>query len=48
MRRLDPCRILEKYGNKFYKVELPENIEIASVFIVVDLVACKGPIQDVD
>ena len=48
MRRLGPCRILEKYGNNAYKVELPKDIGLSPVFNVVDLVAYKGPTQDVD
>ena len=48
IRRLDPCKILAKYGNKAYKVKLPKDIGSSPIFNVADLVAYKGPIQDVN
>lgn len=48
MKRLGPCKILAKYGNNAYKVELPEDIGLSPVFNITDLVAYKGPIQDAD
>lgn len=48
MRRLGPCAILVKYGENAYKVELPKDIALSSVFNVVELVAYKAPTPGVD
>ena len=42
MRGLGPCKILEKYGNNAYKVELPEDIGLSPIFNVVDFISYKG------
>ena len=48
IRRLGPCKILEKYGNNAYKFEFPIDIGLSHVFNVTNLVSYKGPIQYVD
>ena len=42
MKRIGPCEILAKYGNKAYKVDLPLDMNISSVFNVADLIKFKG------
>ena len=42
MKRVGPCKILAKYGNNAYKVDPPLDMNISSVFNVVDLIKFKG------
>lgn len=44
MKRIGPCRILSKYGENAYKVDLPSYLAISPVFNVVDLILYKGEI----
>lgn len=44
MKRVGPCRILAKYGENAYKVELPSDLAISPVFNVADLIMYKGEI----
>ena len=47
MKRVGPCKVLEKYGHNAYKVELPKALNISPMFNVVDLVKYKGPLSKV-
>ena len=44
MRRVGPCKVLAKYGENAYKVDLPLDLAISLVFNVVDLIIFKGDI----
>lgn len=43
MRKIGPCKILEKYGPNAYKIELPDDIAISLIFNVADLTLYRGP-----
>lgn len=43
--KLGSCKILAKYGENAYKVDLPVDMRICTTFNVEDLVAYKGPTQ---
>ena len=43
MRRIGPCKILEKYGQNAYKVDLPNDLNISPIFNVQDLIVYRGP-----
>ena len=45
MKRIGPCKVLAKYGENYYKVELPPDLGISLVFNVQDLIAFKGDIS---
>ena len=42
MKKIEPCKILEKYGQNAYKVELPWDVAISPIFNVSDLTLYKG------
>lgn len=42
MRRIWPCKILEKYGSNAYKIDLPKDMAISPIFNVKDLIPYKG------
>jgi hypothetical protein len=44
MRRIGPCKILEKYGQNAYKIDLPNHLDISPIFNVQDLIPYKGPV----
>ena len=46
MKRIGPCKVLEKYGPNAYKVYLPKDITISPIFNVKDLIPYKGPNVD--
>src|ERR1700722_4771877 len=37
MKKIGPCRILRKFGENAYELELPEGIEISPIFNISDL-----------
>jgi hypothetical protein len=37
MKKIGPCRILRKFGENAYELELPEGIEISPIFNILDL-----------
>jgi hypothetical protein len=37
MKKIGPCRIIKKFWENAYEIELPEGIRISSIFNVVDL-----------
>ncbi|GLJ23436.1 hypothetical protein SUGI_0443580 [Cryptomeria japonica] len=41
MRRIGPCKVLAKYGNNTYKLNLPKDMALSPIFNVVDLVQYK-------
>lgn len=43
MRRIGPCKILDKYGPKAYKIELPDDVAILPLFNVSDLKLYRIP-----
>lgn len=43
MRRIGPCRVLQKYGHIVYKLDLPKEFSISHIFNIYDLVKYKGP-----
>lgn len=46
MRRIGPCKILEKYEPKVYKMDLPKDMAISPIFNVKDLLPYKGLMVD--
>ena len=45
MRRVGPCKVLAKYGENAYKVDLPSDLAISPVFNIVDLIIFKREIN---
>ena len=45
MRRVGPSKVLDKYGENAYKVDLPSDLAISPVFNVADLIRFKGEIS---
>ncbi|XP_057843863.1 uncharacterized protein LOC131053270 [Cryptomeria japonica] len=43
MRKIGPCKTLEKYGPNAYKIELPDDIAISPIFNVSDLALYRSP-----
>lgn len=43
MKRIDPCKVLAKYGPDAYKVDLPRDMSISPIFNMKDLIKYKGP-----
>ena len=41
-KKVGPCQILKKYGHNAYKIQLPTDIGISSIFNVCDLTQYKG------
>jgi hypothetical protein len=37
MKKIEPCRVLKKFGENAYEIELPDGIEISLIFNVSDL-----------
>ena len=37
MKNIGPCNILRKFATNSYEIELPEDIDISSIFNVADL-----------
>lgn len=46
MRRIGPCKILAKYGNNAYKLDLPEDMALSPIFNIADLVPYKGTLLE--
>ena len=47
MKKIGPCEILEKYGENAYKVALPPDVAISSIFNVSDITLYKGSNKEV-
>ena len=41
MKKIEPCRVLRKFGVNSYEIELPDGIRISLIFNVSDLYPCK-------
>jgi hypothetical protein len=37
MKKIEPCRVLKKFGENAYEIELSDGIEISSIFNIADL-----------
>ena len=37
MKKIGPCRVLRKFGENAYELDLPEGIEISPIFNILDL-----------
>lgn len=48
MRRIGPCKILAKYGNNAYKLDLLSDMDLSPIFNVAYLVQYKGTIIEED
>ena len=46
MRRIGPCKILEKNGPNAYKIDLPKEMAFSPIFNVKELIPYKGPDLD--
>ena len=46
MKRIGPCKVLEKYVPNAYKVDLPKDMDISPIFNFKDLIPYKGPKMD--
>jgi hypothetical protein len=44
LKKIGPCKILRKFGNNAYEIELPRDVEISTIFNVSDLY----PYREVD
>ena len=42
MKKIGPCRVLKKFRENAYEIELPDGIEIFSIFNVSDLYPYKA------
>jgi hypothetical protein len=42
MKKIRPCKVLKKMGHNAYEIELPDGIEISSIFNVLDLYPYKA------
>jgi hypothetical protein len=42
MKKIGPCRVLRKFGENAYEIELPDGIGISSIFNVLDLYPYKA------
>jgi hypothetical protein len=42
MKKIDPCRVLKKFGDNAYEVELPDGIGISPIFNIADLYPYKA------
>ena len=47
MRRVGPCKVLSKYGENAYKIELPSDLGISPIFNVQDLLEFKGTLPQI-
>jgi hypothetical protein len=41
MKKIEPCKVLKKFGANAYEIELPDGIEISPIFNVSDLYPYK-------
>jgi hypothetical protein len=46
MKKIGSCRILRKFGENAYELELPEGIGISSIFNILDLYPCRTSTTD--
>jgi hypothetical protein len=37
MKKIGPCKVIRKFGENAYDIELPDGIEISPIFNVADL-----------
>lgn len=44
MKKIGPCKILHKFGDNAYEIELPPNIGISPIFNISDLYHFKGDV----
>jgi hypothetical protein len=42
MKKIRPCKVLRKFGENSYEIELPDGIKISPIFIVADLYPYKA------
>ena len=42
MKKIGPCKVLEKFGENAYEIKLPDGIEISLIFNVLDLYTYKA------
>jgi hypothetical protein len=41
MKKIEPCKVLKKFGTNAYEIELPDGIEISLIFNVSNLYPYK-------
>jgi hypothetical protein len=37
LKRIEPCKILRRFGENAYEIELPEDVGISPIFNIADL-----------
>jgi hypothetical protein len=42
MKKIGPCRVLKRFGENVYEIELPDGIEISLIFNILDLYPCRA------
>ena len=47
IRRVGPCKVLAKYGENAYKIELPSDLGISPIFNVQDFLDFKGTLPHI-
>ena len=42
MKKIGPCKVIRKFGENAYEIELPDGVRISPIFNIVDLYPYKA------